>query len=227
MKLYGRMIILITTIFLSFSVYGINKCTDGQGKVSFQDKPCKSSQTSESIQPKKNRNSDNTDNLSPIYIKIPGVGDGLLFSYKWWNSTVIQPRPDLPPTVKMVSKVGEEPLSFSLTFIPNISGEKISLEESADTVYKIAARYVVGSLEKEVRLSQLDTTIGPAVYASFTEEKYLNTSVSKGEYSSITVGQAAHSKIVVGFTVLTNGTDSKALIEAFNIIGSFKISPRK
>jgi hypothetical protein len=227
MKLYGYIILFVSTIFLSFSAYGINKCTDDKGKVSFQDKPCATSQTAEAIQLKNNRNSDDTDNLNPIYIKIPGVGDGLLFSYKWWNSTVIQPRSDLPPTVKMVSKAGEEPLSFSLSFIPNISGKKISLEESADTVYKIAARYVVGSLEKEVRLSELDTTIGPAVYASFTEEKYLNTSIPKGEYSSITVGQAAHSKIVVGFTVLTNGTDSKALTEAFNIIGSFKIATSK
>ena len=227
MKLYSSIILLATTIFLSFSVYGINKCSDDKGKVSYQDKPCEVSQATEIIQSKENRNSNDTDNLDPIYIKIPGVGDGLLFSYKWWNSTVIQPRPDLPPTVKMVSKVGEEPLSFSLSFIPNISGKKISLEESADTVYKIASRYVVGSVEKKVELSRLDTTIGPAVYASFTEEKYLNTSVPKGQYSSITVGQAAHSKIVVGFTVLTNGADSKALTEAFNIIGSFKIAPSK
>ena len=127
----------------------------------------------------------------------------------------------------MVSKIGEEPLSLSLSFIPNKSGKEITLDESADTVYKIASRYVVGSVQKKVGLSQLDTTIGPAVYASFTEEKYLNASVPKGEYSSITVGQAAHSKIVVGFTVLTNGTDSKALTEAFNIIGSFKIAASK
>lgn len=227
MKFCSNILLLTTTIFLSLSAYGINKCTDDKGAVSYQDRPCAASQTAEAIQLEKNRNSDNTDNLNPIHIKIPGVGDGLLFSYKWWSSTVIQPSPDLPPTVKMVSKAGEEPLSFSLSFIPNISGKRISLKESADTVYQIASRYVVGSVEKEVALNQLDTTIGPAVYASFTEEKYLNTPVPKGEYSSITVGQAAHSKIVVGFTVLTNGVDSKALTEAFNIIGSFKIAPRK
>ena len=229
MKFYGRAIILAATIFLSFSVYGVNKCTDDKGKVSYQDKPCGASQTSEAIQSKRNRNSDSdgTDNLDPIYIKIPGVGDGVLFSYKWWNFYIIQPRADLPPMVKMVSKIGEEPISFSLSFIPNLSDKKISLEESADTVFQMASRYVTGSIEKEVRLSKLDTTIGPAVYASFTEEKYLNTPVPSGEYSSITVGQAANSKIVVGFTILTNGSDSKALTEAFNIIGSFQIVTNK
>lgn len=227
MNTYRNSILLAATILLPLSAYGINKCTDDNGKVSFQDKPCEAKQTSEVIQTKANRDSDSTENVNPVYIEIPNVGDGVLLSYKWWDFTVIQPGPDLPPTVKMVSKVGEEPISFSITFIPNVSGKKISLEESADTVFNMASRYVAGSIEKEVKLKKLDTTIGPAVFASFTDEKYLQKQIPSGEFSTITVGQAAHSKVVVGFTILTNGTDSKALTEAFNIIGSFHIASSK
>jgi hypothetical protein len=215
----------ILAVFLSFSLPGhaINKCTDASGRVSFQDKPCSGNQESKLIPHKKERDSSNTKNLDPIYVQIPGVGNGVLFSYKWWNAKVIQPSNDLPPIVKMTSKAGEEPISFTLSFIPNKSGKKISLEETADTVSKIGSRYVAGSIEKEVNLKKLDTTIGPAIFASFNEQKYQNVKVPEGEYSSITVGQASHSKIVVGFTVLTHGTTSKALTEAFNIIGSFQI----
>lgn len=227
MKQYCNTLLLATTLFLSFSAHGINKCTNDKGKISYQDTPCETNNTTEAIQLEGSRNSDSIDNLNPVYVKIPGVGDGVLFSYKWWNSTIIQPSADIPPTVKMTSKAGEEPISFSLTFIPNISGKKISLEESAETVVTMATRYVAGSVEKEVKLSKLDTTIGPAVYASFTEEKYLNKPVPVGEFSSVTVGQAAHSRIVVGFTILTNGTNSKALTEAFNIVGSFQIVASK
>jgi hypothetical protein len=227
MRFCSRPIVLATSILLSFSAHGMNKCTDDKGKVSYQDKPCETNQASKEISTKRNRNSDSTNNLDPIYVKIPGVGDGVLFAYKWWDSNIIQPKADLPPTVRMVSKAGEEPISFWLSFIPNKSGKKISLEESAYTVFQMASRYVEGSVEKTVKLSKVDTTIGPAVFASFTEEKYLNTPVPRGEYSSITVGQAAHSKIVVGFTILTNGTDSKTLTEALNIIGSFQIVASK
>ncbi len=227
MKLYTRAVFLSAALLLSYSAQGINKCTNNDGKVSYQDKPCASSQTSATLKIKSDKNSDDTDNTNPIYVKIPGVGTGVLFSYKWWNFNIIQPSADIPPTVKMVSKTGEEPISFSLSFIPNLSGKKFSLEESADTVFQIATRYVEDSVEKEVTLKKLDSSIGPAFYASFNEEKYLNSPVPKGEYSSITVGQATHSKLVVGFTILTNGTDSKALAEAFNIIGSFQVAANK
>lgn len=227
MKFDGKIIILTVALFMTFSAHGINKCTDKNGKISLQDDPCKTNHSTEAIQSKKNRNSASKDSVEPINVKIPGVGEGALLSFKWWDSRIIQPRPDLPPTVKMTSKSGEEPISFSISFIPNKSGNKISLEESADTVFQMASRYVTGSVEKKVNLTKLDTSIGPAVYASFTEEKYLNAPIPKGEYSSITVGQAAHSKIVVGFTILTNGTDSKVLIDALNIIGSFQIYGKK
>ena len=222
-----KYILFLIAVILSFPVYAINKCTDERGKVSFQDKPCAANQLSETKNLKRNRDSDDVNNVEPIYITIPGVGNAVLLSYKWWNHRIIQPDPSIPPTVKMISVEGEEPISFSITFIPNKEGKKISFEESSGTVYKIASRYVSGSVEKEVKLRKLETTLGPAIIASFNDEKYLNKPVPNGEYSSITVGQAAHSEIVVGFTILTNGTDSKALSEAFNIIGSFQVVARK
>lgn len=223
----GRNSIIITLSMFSMFTYGINKCVDDNGKVSYQDKACPSDVHSESISVKENRNSDDVKNLVPVYVSVPGIGDAVLFSYKWWDTKIIQPSPDLPPTVKMTSKAGEEPLSFSLTFIPNKTGKSITEDESADTVYRMASRYAPSSIEKKVQLRKLDTTIGPGIYASFNEEKYRNSKPPAGQYSSITVGQATHSKIVVGFTVLTNGSKSKALEEAFNIIGSFKIVASK
>lgn len=223
MKTSSRALIVTSMLLCSFCAHAINKCVDDKGSVSFQDKPCKAEQSSEIVSITESRDSANTDNLTPVYVQIPGVGDGVMFSYKWWDTTVIQPNPDMPPTVKMTAKAGEEPISFSLTFIPNKLGKAISLEESADTVYTIGSRYAASSVEQEVQLETLDTTIGTAVYASFNEARYQKVEVPAGEYSSITVGQAAHSKIVVGFTILTNGSDSKALTEALNIIGSFQI----
>ncbi|MBV1876577.1 MAG: hypothetical protein KUG79_02930 [Pseudomonadales bacterium] len=223
MKIYLCPIIVVIASLFSFSVLAINKCTDANGNISYQDNLCAIGHNVEVMQSKRNRDSASTKNLDPVYVTIPGVGRGVLFSYKWWGFRIIQPATDIPPTVKMVSRSGEEPINFSLTFIPNRSGKKISIDDSAATVVKIASRYVAGSVEKEVRLAQLDTTIGPAVYTSFNEEKYLSTSIPRGQYSSITVGQAVHSKFVVGFTILTNGTDSKALSEAFNIISSIQI----
>ena len=216
-------IIALTFIVLSLPAQAINKCTDKTGKISYQDGPCRASEIAETKLLGKSNDAEDIKNLQPIYVKIPGVGDGVLFAYKWWNFNIIQPTTEAPPTVKMVSKSGEEPISFSISFIPNKNGKKISIEESSDTVYKMASRYVAGSIEGEVKLRKLETSIGPAILTSFTEEKYLHIPIPLGEFSSITVGQATHSKVVVGFTILTNGTDSKALKEAYNIIGSFQI----
>ena len=218
-----RNLIILTLSLFSMFTYGLNKCVDHNGNVAYQDKPCPGDVTSQSIKVKANRDSGDMENLRPVRVSIPDLGDAVFFSYKWWNVRIIQPSADLPPTVKMTSKKGEVPLSFSLTFIPNKIGKKISETESADNVYAMASRYVPGSVEQKVQLGKLDTTIGTAIYASFNEKKYLHTKPPTGEYSSITVGQAAHSKLIVGFTVLTNGTHSKALEEALNIIASFKI----
>ncbi len=218
--------ILLSILFtFSFSPLGlaINKCTDDKGNVSFQDSPCKPGHKSEVESFSQDRDSDNVNNLNPVYVEIPGVGTAVLFSYKWWSSRVIQADSAAPPTVKMIAKNGEEPLSLSITFLPNRMGRKIPLEESVDTVHRMASRYVEGSVEREVIVHKLDTSIGPAVLASFNDAKYLKDPVPAGEYSSITVGQAAHSKLIVGFTILTNGTNSKALTEALNILGSFQV----
>jgi len=216
-------LIIATLLLCPVYVHAINKCVDDKGNVSFQDKPCKADQTAETVSIAENRDSENLDNLTPVYVKIPGVGEGAMFSYRWWDAQIIQPDPAMPPTVKMKARPGEEPISFSMTFIPNKLGKAVSVEESAETVYDMAARYAAGSVEQEVQLETLDTTIGPAIYASFNEAQYEDAPVPEGEFFSITVGQAAHSRIVVGFTILTNGTDSTALTEALNIIGSFQI----
>jgi len=222
MKLISTYLLLLV-LSQSFFAFAVNKCTDAAGRVSYQDAACNKAQHAESVQIKTNRLSDNADNFRPVYVTIPGVGQAVLFCYRWWQFDIIEAGQNLAPTIKMFSKPGEQALRFSMTFVPNRSGRKISLQDSADTVYNIAARYVKGSVEKEVALKKLDTASGPAMFASFTEEKYVNKLVPEGEFSSITVGQISHEKVVVGFTVLSNGLNSKAREEALNILGSFQI----
>ncbi len=125
----------------------------------------------------------------------------------------------------MRSKPGEDPLSLTLTFLPNASGRTPSVKETAQNVRQISAPYIESSVEQEVILKRLDTMIGPAVLANFNERKYQNAPVPLGEYSSITVGQVIHPRVGVAVTLLTNGVDSKAHTEALDILSSFAIVP--
>lgn len=225
-----------TTLFLLvFSSYvaAVNRCIDPDGKVSFQDQPCQVSDESEHIdlaEPSPRRGEPQLDpskpaGVEPLFVTIPGVGEAIILSYQWWDADIIQPDPTLPPTVRMRSKPGAEPLSLTLTFLPNKLGRALTTKENAEAVQKISAPYVESSIEQKIILKRLDTLLVQAVLANFNERKYQNAPVPPGEYSSITVGQVVHPQVGVAITLLTSGVASRAHGEALDILSSFTIVP--
>ena len=215
-------LLLFLLVGVGMPCHAIQKCMDNNGVVSFQDKPCAANEKSEILVPKADKDSKNLANLIPLYAKIPGVGTAVLFYYRWWSVYVTPETPDIPTTIRMTSKPGEERLSFSINFFANTKGKRLSVDEAANVVVDLAQPFVADSVEQEVLLEKLSSTIGTVVYGSFNELKYQNAPIPDNEYSSVTVGYVSHPKVIVGFTILTNGTaHSKALDEALNIIASF------
>lgn len=169
-----------------------------------------------------------TENVTVKSVPIPEVGVAKFPVFNNWKMYTSAPNKSPAVTVKFVSKSNKDPISFSLTFIPNKIGKNFSKQENADLVYKLALPYVKTSVENKVNLKSFDATMGLGIYASFNEKKYQNIDkLPKGEFSSITVGQISHQLVVMPFSILTNGTDSHELEAAKVILESFSISKQK
>ncbi|GAA6140177.1 hypothetical protein NBRC116583_39250 [Arenicella sp. 4NH20-0111] len=127
-------------------------------------------------------------------------------------------------TIKFYSMNPNDPMSFKMTFIENIKQQRFSLDTVADIVAKTAEQYVSSSVEGEINLYSLDTTLGKAVLAGFNDKKYQDVAtIPPGEYSSVTTGLVPHSQVLVPLTILSNGTDSKELEMARNVISAFYV----
>jgi hypothetical protein len=163
---------------------------------------------------------DASSNVGSVIVNVANVGDVALMTFGHWKT---QTDSQASPTVKMTSQSSNDPLSFSLTFIPSEREQPMGENEQKKTVRQIAAKYVDSSIEQRVILKRLRTPIGTAILANFNEKKFEFSSPPPGELPSITIGLIAHEKMMVSVTILTNGPDSEAHDDALAVLNSILV----
>jgi hypothetical protein len=141
-----------------------------------------------------------------------------------WKQTVIQPTPQLPPTVKIES--ADHALSLQLTFIPDAEG-RFATQESVDRVVTQAnQQYVGGSVEKRLTLTQLVSKNGHGCYSTFTDADLVGVAnPPAGQFRNVLSGVIVIQKQAAAFTLLSNSTTSPEYREALQIISEGILVP--
>jgi hypothetical protein len=206
----------------------MNKCIDRSGKTTYQAEPCPANQTSRPVSipnPKESAQNlyDAHRNVGTTNVTIPTIGQVGVMMYTAWQLNQIS---GTAPTIRLTNKNNNDPMSITLTFLPNKSSDALTEKQQIETVKTIAAQYVASSIEQKTSLRRLKTAIGDALLANFNDAKYQNSPTPKGEYSSVTIGLISHKKFSVSITILTNGIETNGHNDALDVLASLLLVAR-
>ncbi len=157
------------------------------------------------------------DDAQTISISVP-QGDKLTIRLPaGWQQHIIQPSPDLPPTVKI--NPPDETLSLQITLIPDIN-HRFTTKEIVDRVVSEAnEQYVSGSVEQRLTLEQIPSTHGHGCYSVFTDASLAKVDKpAKGQYRIVTTGIFIIGKEAAAFTLLSDDTKGPEYKQALQVI---------
>ncbi len=134
-----------------------------------------------------------------------------------WQQTVIQPTPELPPTVKITTATNT--VSLQITFIPDTEG-RFATKDSVDRVATEGnQQYVAGSVEKRLSLTQLVSNSVRGCYATFTDADLAGVTAPKnGQFRNVASGVFVIKKQIAPFTLLSNDKTSDEYRQALQIV---------
>jgi len=134
-----------------------------------------------------------------------------------WKQTVIQPAPDLPPTVRLAT--ADNALTLLISFIPDPDG-RFATRENVDRIVTGAnQQYVAGSVEKRLTLTLLVSNSVRGCYSTFTDADLAALpNPPPGQYRNVLSGILVIRKQAASFTLLSNSTTSPEYRQALQII---------
>ena len=89
---------------------------------------------------------------------------------------------------------------------------------------RMFGRFVADSIKQKIELEAIDTTLGTGLFAVFNDRKYLEGAARPpAEFITMTTGLIWHSRVIVNYTILTNGEDSPSRAMAQNVVGGFSV----
>lgn len=214
--------VLLIVVSNSQHASGISKCVDRNGKTTYQTEPCPVNQTSRPVSipnPKESAQNlfDTPSTVSSTLVKLPAVGQIGVMTYGSWQ---VSQTSGTAPTIRLQNKKINQPMSITLTFLPNKSSQALSEQQQIETVKNIATQYVDSSIEQKTSLRRLITPIGDALLANFNDAKFQNSPAPQGQYSSVTTGLISHKEFSVSITILTNGVKTSAHADALDVLAS-------
>ena len=214
------------------STAGIYKCVGPDGSLSFQEMPCGAGERATEIkgearvvEPSATADSNRDSEAKALRARIPeGGGAAVVAAPSDWEVEIVQPTPDMPPTFNMTSRDPADPMKLLITFLPNKTGLKLSDEEFVAAAERMFERFVADSIEQKIELEAIDTTLGTGLFAVFNDRKYLEGAARPpAEFITMTTGLIWHSRVIVNYTILTNGEDSPSRAMAQNVVGGFSV----
>jgi hypothetical protein len=134
-----------------------------------------------------------------------------------WRHTVLQPAPNLPPTLKITTLSNS--VSLQITFLPDPEGRFATRETADRAATQANQHYVAGSVEKRLTLTQIVSTNGHGCYATFTDADLADVPHPRpGEFKHVVSGLFVIKKQLATFTLLTNDPKSAEYRQALQII---------
>ncbi|MBV1916423.1 MAG: DUF4124 domain-containing protein [Pseudomonadales bacterium] len=210
---------LFIPLLYSSSLMAINKCVDGNGRISFQDTPCVGAASASTVvtQPAP-KTSDNGVKIVDL-----NVGKNKQFSIglpSEWNTTVKTPPGIRAPTLRAQPKTGSD-LVLLMTFIPDQRAFFGGPSILPQVMSEIERNHQTNPNEQKLASSKIEQIIGKESGELIT---YLDKSLSnkaslpKGEFMIVSEGAVIIDKVIVKITILTNDVRSPNYKKAFAAI---------
>ena len=157
------------------------------------------------------------DDAQTVTVTVP-KGDKLAIRIPAaWQQSVIQPKPELPPTVKLTTVANT--VSLQITFVPDTEGRFVTKESVDQAATEGNQQYVAGSVEKSISLTQLVSNSVRGCYATFTDADLAGVTAPKnGQFRIAVSGVFVIKKQVAAFTLLSNNTTSAEYQQALKIV---------
>jgi hypothetical protein len=144
------------------------------------------------------------DDAQRIVLPVPDGGTLAIELPKDWKVEKIQPRPTLPPTLRILAPNAAH-LSLQVTMMRDKDGKLGTEEELRKTLERSTARFVSGSVEKKQTIVALESKTVKGFHATFTDASLVDTKpVPEGKYLTMTSGILGIGKNVAAFTLLSN-----------------------
>ena len=139
-----------------------------------------------------------------IKISVPDSDPLEVWLPKTWEAKVVQPRPQIPPTLRAASP-DRNPLSLQMTFLPLKPGKLSTSDEIKEVARKGNAPYVEGSVEKKIELVALESKTGEGYYCTFTDSSLADVNpIPEGKYQKVSSGIFVIKRTLITFTILFN-----------------------
>lgn len=120
-------------------------------------------------------------------------------------------------TVRILDPKQEANLEIS--FLPDPDGRFTTPRARREFIVETFDKYVEGSVEKEMRFTELKPRAGAATLCVFTDASLVGkTAYPKGEYLNATTGLKAWRGCAAFFTLLSNGLESPGYVAAMKIV---------
>ena len=140
----------------------------------------------------------------PLEIKAP---DG-------WTVKIL--KSPIAPTIVATPKAGDADLK--ITFIP--MKEDLDKEKMEALVKIGSQQYIGGSVEKDVKLQNLDSKAATGVFAEFTDASIAGKPVKPGQFAAVATGLIKIGKATGTFTLLGKAFDDKNYVAGKEILKS-------
>lgn len=155
---------------------------------------------------------------SKYVLEVPG-GDAVVFEFpKDWKVEKRQPRPTVPPTLK-VTPPKSSAMSLQITMIPDKDSRLGTLEELKKTLERSTRQFVSGSVEKKFTIIDLESKTVKGCYGTITDASLVEAKpVPEGQYVKMTSGMFGLGKNVATFTLLANEGGEALQKQALEVI---------
>lgn len=211
--------VLFIPLLYSASAMAINKCVDGNGRISFQDKPCVGATSASTVatQPVPEASSNG------VKIVDLDVGKNKQFSIglpSEWNTSIKTPPGIQAPTLRAQPKTGSD-LVLLMTFIPDQRGFFGGPSVLPQVMSEIERNHESNPNEQQLTSSKIKQVFGKESGELIT---YLDRSLSnkgrlpKGQFMIVSEGAVVIERVVVKITILTNDVRSSNYKKAFAAI---------
>ena len=224
-------IICLLPGFFAHQALAINKCTDSNGKTSYQEKACPDSSKALTIEPQTSSKAQPvTAEVKVVDVAVNGSKTfSVGFPGHWQSST--RSSGDSAPTLRIVATDGA-PLRLLMTFFPK--RQSLGLDDAVlnDAVLDRAMLaihdlHAKSGNEKKIRSKKVEQVFSDGVghVLTYVDEALLNRNNPGGdEFAYLTTGAVVIDGMLITISILSNALDSanyaKAMIAIHTIVNS-------
>ena len=144
---------------------------------------------------------------TPLTLKLPSS----------WDAVKTQPSPSQPPSLS-ITITNDNEINIRITFLGDKEG-RLDAQDKVDQLVKaISAKFAKQSVEKEVKITKLESTNGTGSYARFTDADLVGKPATPGQFKVFAAGFMVIGKSAASFSIVANSFEQASYKEAIKFV---------